>query len=412
MSAKHFALLTLGVGLVLASMQCRRPTSPGRRGEAWPNDDQRVVDFGPRYSHDGRKIAFLRRVSRRIQLWVADANLRKYEVVAEAGEANPDVDLRTGVGGWTCDEAPRWAPDDRTILYPQCRWLDRQDGQRVPGTELWKFDLAARRAAPVLTHEDSENNEARPEAYYLRSPAVRADGRYLAAIVEGTYGRRWLVLRPEGAAIVGLALPDRYLDTDWPCWSPRDGKIAYAQGILRDMTADRVAVVRMSEPGGRDSRQVVKVTASSYRRICAVDVAAHGGTPIDVRIVGLAWSYDGEALYFSMTPDALDQSRYSVWRLALSNDATPVRVSPADDAGYLAPHPFADGRVGVLRVRGRRLQAVVLDKEQTITHSADLPSDDFDWAPDRHHVVTAGIATDASGLGLTVLRVHPVKGKE
>jgi hypothetical protein len=365
-------------------------------------------DVGPRFSHDGKRIAFLRVESGRVTLNVAERELSVVRAVADAGQANPDVDLRTGAGLWTGREGPYWLPYDDGIAYPRCRWVKLPDGHRLPGTEIWKYDLSSGQSAPLIELMQARDEPDSPLAYYVRTPSFRQDGQYFTAVAEAAYGRRWLVLRPLIA--IGLAtaqrLPDQYRDSDWPMWSP-DGRLAYAQGILRDMTADRVAVLRIMEPGGTYSCRRLTVTAASYRELCPRDVDQHPESPVDVHLTHIAWSRDSSKLLFCLTPDALDRQRYSVWSLPASGTEPPKRLSPDDGAGYTAPMAFADGTVGMIRVLGRAMQAIVLTSDGVTTHAINVPSDDLDWSPDGTEFVVAlpGVAGD-TGMHLRVQRLQ------
>jgi len=283
------------------------------------------------------------------------------------------------------------------------------DDHKVPGTEIWRCELATGRSAPLLELAQLRNEPDSPLTYYLRTPSFRQDGQYDAAVAEAAYGKRWLVLRPllqAGSATV-QRVPDQYLDSDWPTWSPNGRRLAYAQGILRDMTADRVAVLRIMEPGGTYSCRRVSVTAASYRELCPRDVDQHPESPVDVHITHIAWSRDSSKLLFCLTPDALDRQRYSVWSLPASGTEPPKRLSPDDGAGYSAPMAFADGTVGMIRVLGRAMQAIVLTSDGVTKHAINVPSDDLDWSPDGTGFVVAlpGMAGDR-GMHLRVQRLQ------
>src|SRR5437870_13551441 len=104
--------------LILGSLSCRHSSLPG-----WaplpPGEAARTgpyQDICPRWSHDGKWIAFLRSTpNRMLQLCVASADLKTVRKLLPPEVASPDRPFRSGRATYVTPETITWSPDDRFI---------------------------------------------------------------------------------------------------------------------------------------------------------------------------------------------------------------------------------------------------------------------------------------------------------
>ncbi len=351
----------------------------------------------------------MRQTAGRVRLCMADSGLKRVRVLADAGEPSPDRRPRIGATGWTGEERPVWGPRDSFVLYPRCTWIAAGTGVEVPGSAVWWYSFSTGRSYPFATPVQPRETGGEPPAYCLRSPTVRDDGGFAALVgerpgPETCLMMRPLAMRPPGASEIRA---DEYMLADWPAWEPGGRRLAFAQGALREATADRVASIRVIEPGGLVAFEAVRITVRRYRELCPSDAVLHPNVPPDPWISGVNWSKDGRRIYFALTADATDKARFSLWSVRAEPDGVPVREDPDDGMGYLAPRPYEHEAVGAVCWRRNRAHAVLLAGTRRMDASQDLPSDDLDWSPDASSVVvSAGRPSTASAVGLKLYRIR------
>lgn len=365
-------------------------------------------DVAPRWSHDGKQIAFLRRTTdRHFQLCVANADLSRITPLLEPEIINPDRPYRPSRAGWRAPEGPVWSPDDRKILFPRVEWMTFPNGETLPGTGLWVYDILTRRAEPVAIHPKRYEGKY----YLLRSPSWSPDGKRIAFLGEGLHGETALFVRalddakPETAA----GRYDTYEDVDWPVWSPVGNRLVFRQGLLRNLTADPLETLRLISPGGREARRLFATNPIRYEEIMganrslkterrfATDTSLD---PIAPRITGIAFSPDGQHLAISIAEDVSKPATYSLWLLPVDTEDTSMAVAasgPLEVRGLFALLWIDHQSIGALRYQGEGegIEVVLID---WIAPSGDssrprrlcqLPSDDMDWSPDRRLIVCA-----------------------
>lgn len=398
--------------LLCLCLSCSRTSRPGQ--DDLPPGVAHIpgifVDVGPRWSHDGQQIAFLRYTAdRRTQLCLASGDLTHVEPLLEPELVSPDRVYRTGRAGYCAPQGLTWSPRDRVIVLSRVEWFTFEDGERLAGTSLWAYDVKTRQTYPLAVHpEDYES-----AFFFYRSPRWSPDGKRLAFIGEGLEGETALFVHTlEGSPPeIERGRYDRYTDVDWPAWSPDGKQLAFRQGILRALTADSVETVRVIEPGGMRAERVLTLTPGRARSLLAPMASGERNgfdrNRFSPRVASLAWSPDGTCLAFSLTPAPLDHKQYSVWVLEIGNNRPPRRISPMGDMrGYLAPIWIDSQTIGALRTAESGYVAVALSlKGLPPRDLCRVPSDDLDWSPDRKRIVCATAPTKGKPAAPTTLRV-------
>jgi Tol biopolymer transport system component len=388
--SRREALALVGAALGASLTGCRRREPPGRA--AVPPGTVRLPgiyhDLSPRWSNDGSRIAFLRATTdRHYQLFTANAELSGVQPHLEPTLANPDRPLRSGRAGFAAPEGVAWSPDDRLIAFPRVEWFTFEEGDSLPGTGLSGLDLASSKVVPLALHPRKYTDDF----YYYRSPQWSSDGKRMALIGEAPDGSTGLLLRDLRQLDPSLdsTLPDKYDDIDWHCWSPDGSRLLFRQGILRESTADAVETLRLISPGDSHAGRLFSLTPAEYERRGFGNPGSD--TTITPRFASPAWSPDGTRVAFTITPDAADRARYAIYVLDVGSGGVPWRVSPRDGNGYHAPVWIDGDRIGVLRTApsgwdGMAVSATGMGSPRLLTH---IPTDDFDWSPDRKRIVCA-----------------------
>lgn len=341
------------------------------------------ADIAPRWSPDGRRIAFLRiRADRTCQPWVASRDLRHLRPLAPSSIVSPDRPQRTARGAPAPAAGLAWLPDGSGVAVPRAEWFALRDGERLPGISLWLAPLDNSPARPLAVHPELYEDDL----YYYRSPAFSRDGRRLAFVGEGRGGAAGLYVRT--LARHGPAMdrprPDEYVDADLPTWSPHGGLLALRQGIQRAPTSDPVETVRVIEPGGWVARRVAVFTATVLRGAATPSGSRRAVVP---RVTGIAWSADGKRL--ACTVEEREGGPAGVWVVGTDGGGrAPTRATPAGSARYAAPMWLAPGVVLATRVRGAAVRAVLIDAAtHTVRPLVMLPGEDPGWSPDGRAVV-------------------------
>lgn len=262
-----------------------------------------VSDGSPRWSPDGKRIAFLRTKDKRTQIWV---------IPADGGEARRLTPLSEGSIG-----APVWSPDGKRIAFTfrpthpdwtQEACQERQEkGQSDPPRvitrlryrcegpgfldlrqHLWTCDATTGEAEQITEGEyDDDGPVWSPDNHWIAFVANRSDDPDTKPYQVDL----WLV-PAEGGALQRIPTPTGYKKN--LAWSPDGGHMAYIGCETQDdpwvPRNDRLWVVPFrGGPGwcltGSLDRIVENVTTSDVR-----EAGEAGQSPV--------WSGDGKRLFF------------------------------------------------------------------------------------------------------------------
>ena len=405
-------------------------------------------DINPRWSHDGRRIAFLRATpDRKMQLHVIDYALTQSLGRPQAQLASellcPDRPYSPALQRYNSPDTLVWSPHDRSIAFERLEWFTLGENERLPGTGLWSFDTTTHDVQPLAVHSSAYKDLF----YYYHAPQWSPDGRYFAFVGEGINGQRVIFVRPlpQNAKEV-MPRFDNYQDSDWPAWRPdnyqngtekeRETKrkqeirretptgieqrgtrreqsgvkqpslLAFRQGIIHALATPTTETLRLLSPGNTaraSARELWRMRAESLRPLLK-DYRPE--LAIAPRVGHLVWSPDGCKLAFTLTPDANDYTLYALW--IMNSDGTRAhRISPADDNGYLAPVWIDNSHLGALSPQHGKFDAVVLSLLDGHKRAlGTIAASDCDWSPDRSQIVYAlPPDTQARPSNITTLRL-------
>lgn len=368
------------------------------------------ADVAPRWSHDGKKIVFLRcTTDRKFQICVANSDLTQSAPLLQPEVVSPDRPYKTGRAGYRAADGPAWSPNDDKIGFSRIEWYTFDDGERLPGTALWIYDTRTGKSAPLAIHPGKYTGAF----YYYRSLTWSPDGKYIAFVGEGVQGQAALFVRSLAGTkpVVDVPRYDQYGDSGWPAWSTEGHSLVFRQGILRASTADPIETLRLISPGGTEAKRLFATTPGRFREKFlpgkpAEDADEDDRQDIAPRIAGISWSPDGKQIAFTLTPDPMAPDQYRVCLLSAGGGSIRV-VSPQDGHGYQYPVWINEYTLGALRTSKDGFDAVALSLEagQHAGVLCHLPSDDIDWSPDRRHIVCAE-AGKTKPAALTTLRVY------
>lgn len=403
MSFRHLSLLLAAIAACF-SLSCRH--NPFNLSADLPpgivHEPGVFADISPRWSYDGRRIAFFRQTTdRKLQLCVASRDLTRIVPLLQPEIVSPDKPLFTQRNGLKAPSCLAWSPGDRAIGFTRAEWFTFENGNRLPGTSLWEYDLQTGQTYPLAAHEEEPGN-----FYYFRSLQYAPDGKRIAFIGESLHGETALYIRDLSAMNPQMELPrfDPDAETDWVAWS-RDGKrLAFRQGILRSFMADRVETLRFAAPGSSAVMPAIKINTQTLRAMIGTTDRNH---PVTSRITAPAWSPDGTKIAFSLWIRTVDGESFSLWMADVSGKRTLRRVSAADGYRYHAPVWIDQNWIGAVRTApGRAIEAVAIPAVGGPGRVlCRLPSFDLDWSPDRKRIVCASYQKERPAA-LTTLRVY------
>ena len=357
------------------------------------------LDCNPKWSHDGKRIAFLRATpDRKLQLFIVDGALKKARAQIQPEIVNPDRPYAPELRRYVSPDTISWSPDDRLIAYERSEWFDFDAKDRLPGTGLWALDVATRKSRPLAVHTRRYSGTL----YYFRFPQWAPDGRRVAFVGEGVNGQRAIFTRNlDFRDTQPRPRFDKFQDSDWPVWKPAQKEkrketaretgnnaptLAYRQGIRRaptTLTTDTLRFLQIGAATGAGSTEILRAALPASKRE-------------EPRIGHLAWSPDGTEIAFSQTPDAQDFTRCGV--IVVGRDGVARRVSPNDGRGYFAP-VWIDGQtIGALATTKSAVCAVVVLNLKTgaARWIGEIAGADCDWSPDRTRIVYAVPAPEAA----------------
>ncbi len=353
-----------------------------------PNDriisNGRYVDINPRFSHDGKRIVFLRETpDRKLQLHISDAKLHHPVSLMPPEIVLPDRPYSSNLARYNSPDTLAWSPDDRKVAFERIDWFTFESGERLPGTGLWTFDLASGKVQALAIHPQHYSSLF----YFYHFPGWSPDGKYFTFSGEGINGQRAIFKHSASSKEVrdSPSRFDRYEDSDWPVWNPRfappDRSVSYCfrQSEYQPLAAPAAESIRMSSPGKNKADHYL-IWKNNPR-----ENSKSGYTTL--RPGHFSWSDDGKQLAFTITSDPVDYTSYQIWKTDIDS-AKSERVSPDDGHGYLAPVWIDKLHLGALQTQNDHFSAVSLDiKTKQIKVIGNLPTSDFDWSPDRKFIV-------------------------
>ena len=151
-SRREWLAACMALGLSLAGCHRKQPGAADV-----PPDEELLTgparDLCPRWSNDGRQIAFLRTASgRKYQLFTAHADLSEAVARLEPVLINPDRPFVSSRANYFAPQEIAWSPDNLRIAMPRVEWFHFDDGERIPGSGLYAIDLSAGKAEPLAAH--------------------------------------------------------------------------------------------------------------------------------------------------------------------------------------------------------------------------------------------------------------------
>ncbi|MFS0773258.1 amidohydrolase family protein [Sphingomonas sp. 1P08PE] len=204
----------------------------------------------PTPSHDGKRIAFVRREANRTKLWVKDFASGVERVVYD--DLDRDVQETWAVTGVYPNMA--WTPDDKAVAF----WAGgklRRVGADGAGGAVIPFRVADTRVVIDATHPVVEVAPDRVVTKMPRWASVSPDGRQ---VVFETLGKLWIKPMSGGTARRLTRGADEM--ELWPSWS-RDGR----QVVFVGWTDAGLGQVRTVAAAGGAAKTVTTV-AGHYRR--------------------------------------------------------------------------------------------------------------------------------------------------
>jgi len=324
--------------------------------------------YSPRWSPDGRWVAFLSSRSGKSNIWV---------IQADGGEAEMVTDVKTGVGDFA------WSPDGVSLAF----------AMSDPPSEQEEKDRKARNDARVVDADYRMNH-----LWVVPATADAGGKRELRRLTEGGFTVGNWEWSPDGKTIVFDHAPTPSAD-DWP--RSDISTVDVASGAVKPFATSAAAESSpFYSPNGRwvaYRLSDVPPTWGDTRRVVLVPAAGGPVKPLattyDEQPDVLGWSADGKGLYFTETHGTITRLGH------LPSDGGAPRLVDSGAAGA-----FEAALNSTRTMLGLSVQSCDTPQEAFVTPAAE-------WAP--RQVSRANANSPKHSLGRTeVIRWKGADGLE
>ncbi|MBC7528974.1 MAG: PD40 domain-containing protein [Chthonomonadaceae bacterium] len=370
-------------------------------------------DVNPRFSHKGKRIAFVRTYPDRTQaLFTSDPALKTLHQEREAEIVLPDRPYAPGRDTLVSPDTIAWSPDDKKLAFTRAVWFDFGGTENFPGTELWTLDVETGQVFPLA----GRPTKYKGSFFFYKNPVWSEDGKRVAFTGEGLGGQRAIFIRHLDLVEADDVAPrfDKFEDSDFAVWEPpsvsgkaksESSSLIFRQGIRRAPYSPLTETIRRLRPSAstpQDTGELWRLSTHEAQR--QVFTRTKKGQSVIPRLGQLTPSPSGKRIAFVLIPDALDLKKAELWTMH-RDGLYPKRVSPLG-VGAFAPTWIDKDTLAFLSPHQQKFRVKTLSVETGKTRTlGEIETADCDWSPDFSTLVYAS-SSHKGGVGLKVLRVR------